>query len=271
MSSGVIILALLGSMMVGVLLAILIDTFYVRRWYDAMQADRMQLDESLRQRTIKLGRAEAQAAALEERLAENGRLLDDLRRENTRLDETRVELETKLETAVAETSDLEAQIARLDSQIDTLREEKQELEKQVSVAEVEMKHLREDVAEARRQLVEMEALEDKNRQLAARLQETEAKAESANVQLEKMKNALKRANAQIKHTGKSQLQIIKGIGPVTERKLKDAGIVTVPDLAEQTPERLREILNLKSSSRAKPEAWVEEARQLAPTFGEADM
>jgi predicted flap endonuclease-1-like 5' DNA nuclease len=269
MSSGVIILALLGSMMVGVLLAILIDTFYVRRWYDAMQLDRAQLDESLRQRTIKLGRTEALASDLEERLAEHGRLLDDLREENTRLDEARVELETKLETAVAETSDLEAQISRLDSQIDTLREEKQELEKQISVAEVEMKYLQEDVAGARQKLVEMEALENRNRQLTAQLQETETELETANTRLDKVQNALKRANAQIKHTGKSQLQIIKGIGPVTERKLKDAGIVTVPDLAEQTPERLREILNLKPSSRAKPEAWVAEAQQLAPTFGEA--
>jgi len=55
MSSGVIILALLGSMMVGVLLAILIDTFYVRRWYDAMQLDRAQLDEETREKLFPYG------------------------------------------------------------------------------------------------------------------------------------------------------------------------------------------------------------------------
>ena len=83
-----------------------------------------------------------------------------------------------------------------------------------------------------------------------------------------MQTALGRAKSQIKHTGKSQLQLIKGIGSVTERKLKAAGIVTVADLAEETPERLREILSLKPSSRMNPEAWIAEAQQLAPTFGE---
>ena len=60
------------------------------------------------------------------------------------------------------------------------------------------------------------------------------------------------------------LKRIKGIGPVFEARLNQAGIWTFADLAELTPEQIREIV---SSGRAKnmiePEEWIAQARQLA--------
>jgi len=299
MSTGMIVLALLGSMMLGVLLAILIDTFHVRRWHEAVQSDKEQLQERLRQTTEEMGQAEAKFADLSEQVQSYQRELDEEQKETLRLDELRVELETKLETAVSETNSLKTEIKQFDDEMDALRDEKIELARQLSVAQVEMKHMTEDLEVDRQKLVAADDLEAENQKLSATLEivqkerderkakieelldqideteklraslkETEEKLQTSSSQLDNMQTALGRAKSQIKHTGKSQLQIIKGVGPATERKLKAAGIVTVADLAEETPERLREILNLKPTSRMKPEAWIAEAQQLAPTFGE---
>ena len=299
MSTWMIVLALLGSAMVGVLIAILIDTFYVRRWHEAVQSDRKQLEEKLNQQTSKLSRTEAKYADLQPQVRAYQRELEEEQREAQRLDEVRVELETRLETAVAENEALKTNLKQFDDEMDTLRDEKVELARQLTVAQIEMKHLQEDVEEDRQKLVVLDELEAENQKLSATLalvekelderkakveelrnqlaeteklraslKETEEKLQTSTSQVNNMQTALGRAKSQIKHTGKSQLQIIKGIGPATERKLKAAGIVTVPDLAQQTPERLREILNLKPNSRLDPEAWITEAQQLAPTFGE---
>lgn len=302
MSTGVIVLALLGSMMVGALLAVLVDTFYMRRWHEAVQSDKAQLEAQLRQRTIQLGRTQSEQVDLKEKLRAYQRELAEERAEADRLDDLRVALETKLETAVLDTESLKAEIKQFDDEIDDLRDEKVELARQLTVAHVEMKHLQEDLAENQEQLKGLAQLKADHQKVAAKLevviterderkaevekllnklaaieklqanlQEKESKLETAHSQIDNMQTALGRAKSQIKHTGKSQLQLIKGIGPATERKLKAAGIVTIADLAEETPERLREILDLKTSSRINLEAWLAEAQQLAPTFGEETL
>jgi predicted flap endonuclease-1-like 5' DNA nuclease len=264
-----------------------------------MQADKRQLEEQLRQRTIQMGRTQAKYDDLSKKLHAYQRELDEEQKEATRLDELRVALETKLETAVADTDSLKAELKLFDDEMDDLRDEKIELARQLTIAQVEMKYMAEDIEESRQKLVVLDELEAENQKLTttleivkkerderkakvdqllnqiaeterlrANLKETEEKLQTSNSQLGNMQTALGRAKTQIKHTGKSQLQLIKGIGPATERKLKAAGIVTVADLAEETPERLREILGPKSSSRVNPEAWLAEAQQLAPTFGE---
>jgi len=302
MSTWVIILALLGSAMVGVLIAILIDTFYVRRWHDTILADRQQLEEKLNQRTAELSRLETKHSDLQSQVGAYQRELEEEQREAERLEEVRVELETKLETAVADNETLKADLKEFDDEMDTLRDEKVELARQLTVSQIEMKHLQEDAEENQHKLAVLDELEAENQKLSAtlalvekerderkakveellnqlaeteklraNLKETEEKLQTSNSQLGNMQTALGRAKSQIKHTGKSQLQLIKGIGPATDRKLKAAGIVTVADLAEETPERVREILNLKSTSRMNPEAWITEAQQLAPTFGEEPL
>ncbi len=302
MSTGVIVLALLGSMMVGALLAVLVDTFYMRRWHEAVQSDKAQLEAQLRQRTIQLGRTQSEQVDLKEKLRAYQRELAEERAEADRLDDLRVALETKLETAVLDTESLKAEIKQFDDEIDDLRDEKVELARQLTVAHVEMKYLQEDLAENQEQLKGLAQLKADHQKVAAKLevviterderkaevekllnklaaieklqanlQEKESKLETAHSQIDNMQTALGRAKSQIKHTGKSQLQLIKGIGPATERKLKAAGIVTIADLAEETPERLREILDLKTSSRINLEAWLAEAQQLAPTFGEETL
>lgn len=299
MSTGMIVLALLGSMMIGVLIAILIDTFYVRRWHEEVQEDKGRLQKELNRVTLDLGILEGKQEDLQNQVEEAKEELEAAQKEATHLDEAKVELETRLETAVTNADELKTELKQIDDELDDLRDEKIELARQLTVAQIELKHLEEDLEADRKKLVTLDKLEAENQKLKTTLEvlqnerderkakneellnqlaeteklrtslkETEEKLQTSNSQLDNMQTALGRAKSQIKHTGKSQLQIIKGIGPATERKLKAAGIVTVPELAQQTPERVREILNLKPTSRVNPDAWITEAQQLAPTFGE---
>ncbi len=56
---------------------------------------------------------------------------------------------------------------------------------------------------------------------------------------------------------------IDGIGPVYERKLFAAGILTFAQLAALTPERLREIINPERWQSIDAESWIAEAQQFA--------
>jgi predicted flap endonuclease-1-like 5' DNA nuclease len=58
------------------------------------------------------------------------------------------------------------------------------------------------------------------------------------------------------------LKQINGIGPTYERRLKEAGISTLADLAQQTPENLAAALGSKSVQLADPEKWIAEAQSL---------
>ncbi|MCB9443505.1 MAG: helix-hairpin-helix domain-containing protein, partial [Ardenticatenaceae bacterium] len=70
--------------------------------------------------------------------------------------------------------------------------------------------------------------------------------------------------------GKSQIEIVRGIGPTYARRLHEAGIRSLADLAEQTAERVGEIVGLKTWQRADPQAWIDEAKELAAAFENDD-
>ena len=59
------------------------------------------------------------------------------------------------------------------------------------------------------------------------------------------------------------LKIIKGIGPVIERKLNDAGIRTFEQLGNLTPADLRRILGNSIERLADEESLLQQARDLA--------
>ncbi|MEZ4706159.1 MAG: hypothetical protein R3A44_03075 [Caldilineaceae bacterium] len=64
--------------------------------------------------------------------------------------------------------------------------------------------------------------------------------------------------------GKSdRLQIINGIGPVYEKKLKAAGVQTFGELAQQTPEKVVEIIAPQSWQNIDAAAWIAQAADLA--------
>ena len=64
-------------------------------------------------------------------------------------------------------------------------------------------------------------------------------------------------------TERDNLQVIKGIGPVIERKLNEAGILTFEQLGNLTPADLRRILGNSIERLADEESLLQQARDLA--------
>lgn len=67
---------------------------------------------------------------------------------------------------------------------------------------------------------------------------------------------------EVESTG-DNLQLISGIGPAYERRLKEAGILTYLDLAQQPPDRIIAVTGLKSRQTSAPEKWIAEAQTLS--------
>ncbi|MGE5602296.1 MAG: helix-hairpin-helix domain-containing protein [Nitrososphaerales archaeon] len=63
--------------------------------------------------------------------------------------------------------------------------------------------------------------------------------------------------------GSDRLTIIEGIGPAYDARLRAAGIHTFRQLAETSPERLRQIVQPQSWQRANFAEWIEQARLAA--------
>ena len=62
---------------------------------------------------------------------------------------------------------------------------------------------------------------------------------------------------------RDNLQVIKGIGPVIERKLNEAGVTTFEQLGNLTPADLRRILGNVIERLSDEEALLQQARDLA--------
>jgi len=65
-------------------------------------------------------------------------------------------------------------------------------------------------------------------------------------------------------TAEDDLQVIEGIGPQIERTLNGAGIRTLGELADKTPDEIREILSTNPRFKlANPNSWPKQARLAA--------
>lgn len=64
-------------------------------------------------------------------------------------------------------------------------------------------------------------------------------------------------------THPDDLAVIKGIGHIYQWKLRDGGINSYAQLAQSTPERIREILDVPAWRKIEPEGWIEQAKVLA--------
>jgi predicted flap endonuclease-1-like 5' DNA nuclease len=62
---------------------------------------------------------------------------------------------------------------------------------------------------------------------------------------------------------RDRLEEIEGIGPAYAKRLNEAGIYSFAQLAELTPERLREIIKPESWQKIEPESWLDQAAAMA--------
>ncbi|MDY7042047.1 MAG: hypothetical protein SVX38_14415 [Chloroflexota bacterium] len=93
--------------------------------------------------------------------------------------------------------------------------------------------------------------EDEVRVLRVELKEQEARYEDIEARFEAYMA-----------THPDELADIKGIGRIYQWKLRDGGINTYRQLANATPERIREILDVPAWRKLDPESWIEQARIL---------
>ncbi len=70
-------------------------------------------------------------------------------------------------------------------------------------------------------------------------------------------------------THPDDLTLIKGIGAVYQRKLRDIGFNSFDQLAQADPERLRRMLGIKNWQRTNIESWLEQARDWSKGAGNA--
>jgi predicted flap endonuclease-1-like 5' DNA nuclease len=94
------------------------------------------------------------------------------------------------------------------------------------------------------------------------LVDTDEKMKTAELQVSQLQEKLVNLQSQLAMKGNQQLQIIRGIGPTYAKRLHEMGIHTFADLAQQTPEKLAEIVKLRSWQQQSPAAWIEEAQKL---------
>jgi predicted flap endonuclease-1-like 5' DNA nuclease len=237
---------------VGVLVTLLVDGRFWGQQVSTAVNENRRLQQKVRSLTSRLAVAQAQVEQLTHDLDETTRQIAAL----TTLSQSQRE-EIAAATAAKET--ISEQFQRLTGQLENLREEHQQACRRVAVADVELTHLRQDLAAAQDQTQQLVRLQADKQVLQSRMDELQARFKSAQHQL----NA-----AGLK--GKSQVEIVRGIGPTYARRLHEAGVHSLADLAEQTAERIGEIVGLKTWQRADPQAWIDEAKELAAAFENND-
>lgn len=111
------------------------------------------------------------------------------------------------------------------------------------------------------------------RRTAKRLDEQMAETAAAQAEVNRMQGALQSVEAQFSQlqsqvapspaVARYPLEQIQGIGPVFAQRLHEAGIVTVADLAAQTPEQVRAVAaTVRGGKMVNVQSWIDQARQL---------
>jgi len=98
----------------------------------------------------------------------------------------------------------------------------------------------------------LEALSREKRELEEKLAGFNEKPETARVTL-----------AEVEPPVPDDLELIKGIGPVIAKLLNEAGVFTFRQLAELTPDKLREVVGNKIQRLADEEDILAQAREYA--------
>jgi len=99
-------------------------------------------------------------------------------------------------------------------------------------------------------------------ELRTRLAESEAKLSDSNQTIDSLRAQLDELAGQVPQK-ENRLERVKGIGAVFAAKLKAAGIHTFAQLAEQSPQRIREIIQPEEWQKIDSEAWIAQAREMA--------
>ena len=104
-----------------------------------------------------------------------------------------------------------------------------------------------------------EALADFLRQRDERVHELRDQVASMDAQVDQLRAEFDG----YRQTHPDDLTVVKGVGPVYQWKLRDAGVHTYQDLAESDAAQLRRMLDIKEWQRVNIESWIAQARDWA--------
>ncbi|MCP4359097.1 MAG: hypothetical protein GY796_13865 [Chloroflexi bacterium] len=200
---------------------------------------------------------------------------------------------TNLQTTEKKLLAARREVEKTNGRLEDARDEHQAVCQQLAASEVEIKHLQQDLEEAQAWEQRAAGLQTEKTTLANQLEKTQdqvddledqiegalkqvvetqflrkklieadEKLETADSQIEALQEKLTAVQDQMQYSGKNQLQIIRGIGPAYARRLNEAGVKTLSDLAEIDPEKIKEIIGLKPWQNVETADWVREAKAL---------
>lgn len=264
----------------------------------SLRQDAAEREERIQQQSDEL---QSQKQQLETAVAEIGQLQTSQRQTADQLEDLQEQaraLQASLITVTAEKNVLQQSNGRLEDQLDTARAENQQICQRVAVLEVELKHLRDDLAAAQEWQAQAATLKTENEALVGQLNraeihinelqaqvaaaahqltdaqilgkklvEMQARLNEAEKQTETLQEKMTAVQHTFDYTGKNQLQLIRGIGPAYARRLNEAGVLTLEDLAKCAPEQVLEIVQPKKWQHLQPEEWIREAKALTMKIG----
>ncbi len=192
-------------------------------------------------------------------------------------EQQRQQMQTRLNQTERKLAKLHRRRHKLEQELAAAKQELTAVQTQQSQTSQDLSHAQSRIQELESQLAGMLRQLTETRQLRQRLAEAEARLKEAEPIKSQLAARLAAAQHQLRFTGmqgKKELETIHGIGPVYARKLGDAGISQLVELAEQTPEQLSQILGLKPGHQRKMAGWIAEARALTDSLaaeeGESD-
>ncbi len=104
-----------------------------------------------------------------------------------------------------------------------------------------------------------ETLSDFLRQREQELRELREQVTASDARLDSLRDEF----AAYQKTHPDDLTVIRGVGPVYQWKLRDAGFNTYRQLAAADPDQLRRMLGVKNWQRVNVGSWIEQARDWA--------
>ena len=184
--------------------------------------------------------------------------IGELQAANQKVKQTLVRAETEMGELKAANQETNQKLQRAEAEINRLQGAQREanaLRLKLTNAEEQAKQWQGILREAT-DLRQKGISQEEANQLREQLTNAESRIEELQAQLSLMAS---RGN------DLDDLEEIKGIGPVFEQRLYNAGIYTYEKLAGMTPEQIRKIIRVNKSKwrKANPESWIEQARDLA--------
>lgn len=225
-----------------------------------------QLKGNLAQAQDKLEELEGLRLLAEDRLAtavsENDHLLGDVQLMEVEIItlEAKIEqLAQALEQSQAQVADLEPKIAVAEAQLSAIEAEKDIV--QANLQQAELANVEQNV--------KIEALElqvQEAEKVQQKLASAKKKLKTADAHVQRLQDTVKDVQVKMNYGGKSELQLIRGIGPTYARRLNEFGIQTFSELADCDPEQIASIIKKKNWQMADIQNWLDEAKALAATL-----